>query len=38
VRGAIVTARFPLAEAARAQETLEKEHVRGKVVLQVAQV
>ena len=34
---AIVTAKFPLSEAAKAQQKLEQEHVRGKVVLEIAQ-
>jgi NADPH:quinone reductase-like Zn-dependent oxidoreductase len=33
----IVAARFPLSEVANAQRTLENEHVRGKLVLQIAQ-
>jgi len=33
----IVTAQLPLAEAGKAQETLERDHVRGKVVLQIGQ-
>lgn len=34
---AYVAAKFPLSEAAKAQRTLEKDHIRGKVVLQIAQ-
>ena len=33
----IVAAKFPLSEVAKAQSALENEHVRGKLVLQIAQ-